>query len=141
MLRFVDPDATTTVEVEGVTFTIGYWPPREAEGIAAGFNRLRQMPDKDSPEAWEYAAGLYRRMVQYGVRGWIGWEGAPEPVLEDVEIHGRKYRRLDQRLLDGVSLSGALMAVARACLDWNTFTVEEKKTPEADPSPVAGSKA
>ncbi len=34
-LRFVDPDATTTAEVDGVKFTIGYWPPREAERVEA----------------------------------------------------------------------------------------------------------
>ena len=128
MLRYVDPDGTTTAEIEGVSFTVGFWPPRESERIARDIAVLQAAEDKDS-DAWkDRSAVLCRRMVQYGVRGWAGWEGAPEAVFEDEEIHGRKHKRLDPRLLDGVALSGALQALALACLGWNNLQESEKKT-------------
>lgn len=136
MFRFIDPDTTTTTTIAGVTFTVGFWPPRESERIAAGIAAIRNIAEQESAQAREGRLEVYRRMVQYGVRGWEGWEGAPAPNLEDEEIHGRKHKRLAARLLDGVSLSGALEALALACLQHNNLQKEESKSPTpSDPAP------
>ena len=136
-MRFVDPDLTTTTEIRGVTFTAGFWPPRESARFGAEIEALRRMEDKTSDEYRERALDLYRGMVGYGIRGWSGWEGAPAPVLVEEEIGGRKHRRLDARMLDGVSLSGVLEELALACLRHNNLTPEESKSdpPSGSPPP------
>lgn len=140
-LRFIDPDTTGEVEVAGVKFTVGFWPPRESERFAGQIEQLRKAADPASPEAMMLALDVHRGMVQYGVRGWTGWEGAPEAVIAEETIHGRKHKKLDDRLLDGLSLNGALEALALECLRWNNLTTQEKKTPARGEPEVPGAAA
>lgn len=126
-LRFIDPDATTAVEVEGVTFTIGYWPPRESQKIGAGLAALRKHEDGNTEAAREAALDVHRRMVEYGVRSWSGWDGVPGEV-ETERIHGRDHARVPSRILSALYLNNAIWPIGLACLKWNNLSEVEKKT-------------
>ena len=126
-LRFIDPDTTTTVEVEGVTFTIGFWPPREAEKIGAAIAAVRRHADPESEAARAAALDAHSRMIQYGVRGWSGWEGV-EAKMDAEAIHGREHPKVPEKVLRALYLNNALWPVGLACLRWNNLSDEEKKT-------------
>lgn len=129
-LRYVDPDATTTAEVGGVTFTIGFWPPREAERIGALVRRSRKLGE-DSAEGYDSAFEANRIAVQFGVRGWAKWEGGPDAAKElgSETIHGRAHPRLSDKATDALYHvpGGAFWSLAVAAFRWNSLQDEEKK--------------
>jgi len=124
-LRFIDPDATTTVEVDGVAFVVGFWPPREAERIGAGIKAVQRIEDKDSEEAREAGFDVHRRMVQYGVRSFAG---QVDGAIESEKIHGREHPKVSDRTLHQFYLNNAIWPLGLACLKWNNLSEEEKKT-------------
>mgnify|MGYP001568730432 CR=1 FL=1 len=125
-LRFIDPDATTTVEVDGVTFTIGYWPPREAEKIGAAIAAIRKSSDdRESEEARAASLDAHWRMVEYGVRGFTD---APDKAIESEKINGREHPRVSDRVMRQLYLNNAIWPLGLACLQWNNLSDTEKKT-------------
>ena len=124
-LRFIDPDATTTVEIDGVTFTIGYWPPREAEKIGALIVEAQRHADKTSEPARAASFEVHRRMVEYGVRA---FPGAPPDAFGKESIHGREHVRVSEKVLHQLYMNNALWPLGLACLKWNNLSEEEKKT-------------
>ena len=125
-LRFIDPDNTTTCEVDGVSFSIGFWPPRESEKIGAGIAAMKKLPP-DSEEARAAALDLHQRMVRYGVRGWSGWEGV-ESKPETERIHGHEHPIVSEKVVRALYLNNAIWPLGLACLRWNNLSEEEKKT-------------
>ena len=122
-LRFLDPDATTTAEVDGVVFTIGYWPPREAEKIGAGIAAIRKV-GQDTEEARRMAFEVHRRMVEYGLRA---FDGALAGAIETETIYGRTHPRVSDRVLHQLYLNHAIWPLGMACLKWNSLSEDEKK--------------
>lgn len=132
-LRFTDPSATKPVEVDGATFTVGFWPPRESARLAALVTALRKIEDQSSAQAREINLELHRKAVEYGIREWSGWDGAPDPkaAIESEEINGRKYPKVSALVLDSLCISGLVWDLGAACAEWNNLTPEEKKRSDA----------
>lgn len=133
-LRFIDPSSTRSVEIAGVSFTIGFWPPRESERIAAGIKAVKAHQDHpDSQEARDLALEVHRRCVRYGVRGWEKWEGGPDAsaAIETEEIYGVKHQVLSEPIVHALYINDAIWPLAMACIRWNNLDDEEKKRSDA----------
>ena len=124
-LRFVDPDSTTTTEVDGVVFTIGFWPPRESERIEALRSALRRCDDKASEEARGIGIEVHLLMVEYGVRAFTD---QPEGAVGKETIRGIEYSRVSGKTLRQLYLNDAIWPLGLACLRWNELSEAEKKT-------------
>lgn len=123
-LRFVDPDATTTAEVDGVKFTIGYWPPREAERVEALRAALRKCPNKDTEEARGIGLEVHLAMVEYGVRA---FDGQPADAFVRETVRGIEYTRVSSKVLRQLYINDAIWPLGVACLQWNELSELEKK--------------
>lgn len=120
---------------EAPTFTIGFWPPLEAEKAKLYVSKLRH--PKKAVEADETAEQLLRQsgidlaafwaMVRHGVRGWEGLGDIPCKT-EVVRIDGRDHTALSDESLQVVYHNGLLVALALECWKFNNLTEEEKKT-------------
>lgn len=128
-LRFIDPALTTTVDVDGVSFTVGYWPHREVARISALVAGVRKIADPDHPESRSLVMEANRRAVEYGVRGWSTWDGGPvsDNEMTEEDIGGRKYPRVSARVLDSMCTTGLIFDIGAAVFRWNDFGTEEKK--------------
>lgn len=128
MLRFIDPDNTTTFTHEGVTFAIGFWPPREAERIGGAIKAVRAL-DPESDEGRAKSIDLHMAMVEWGVRGWTGWDAFPaKDHVQTERIHGQDHTRLSTKAVRALYLNNAIWPVGLAALRWNNLSEEEKKT-------------
>ena len=140
----VHPDNTTEVQVpegKGPWFTVGFWPPREAERFNMMLEKIQKPLEELDPvrdqDEYMKAVGLnydtFRNMVAYGVRDWrdmVDVEGEPFlPHFEEaVEIDGRPHKALSDASIDDLYVNRLLVAVALKCWLFNTLTQEEKKT-------------
>ena len=126
-VRFIDPDMTKDVEVQGVAFTIGFWPPLKAERMGLTLGRLHKLGPVDlktaDPETAFAAIGLNREFcedaVRYAVRSWK-WDGAPAAEVKD--------GALSDKCVGALRLSGLLHELAAECMAFNTISEEEKKS-------------
>ena len=128
-VRYIDPDLTKDVTLDGVTFTLGFWPPVKAERIGLHLSKLRasgvkELKDAEPEKAYE-AIGINRELaedsVRYSVRSWK-WDGAPDAVLENGV--------LSDRCITALHLSGLLYPLSNECMAFNTLSEDEKKRPD-----------
>ncbi len=125
--RYVDPSSTSVVEVQGVKFTIGFWPPSKADRVNLALAKVRRLGAVDfltaDPEVACSAIGLNRDVleeaVRHSVRGWE-WEGAPPAVVVDGV--------LSSDCVDAIRLSGLILELSTKCMAFNTLDEEEKKS-------------
>lgn len=128
--RYIDPASTIEVTVQGVVFTIGYWPPLQGERINLALTKLRRMSDGTTidlatadPDTAFAAIGLNRGIaedaVRYSVRSWV-WEGAKPAALVDGV--------LSEQSVAALRLSGVLFELSFKCMDFNTVSEAEKKS-------------
>ena len=134
----VHPDMTADARVpdeEGApTFSIGFWPPRESERLGVLLTRLRKPradADPDDLDALVKESGLsldaFRDMARYGVRGWTGF-GSVVSSVEEVEIDGRKHKRLTADAVNALYVNRLLIPVALKAMAFNVLSEAEKKT-------------
>lgn len=152
-MRFVDPSATKIVVIDGTTFVIGFWPPRESELISLEMAAARKLAPEDlrlpsSEEAKAAGEAVYRHMVRYGLRSWKGWDGAPAPkdVLEKEVIRGQECVRVPDVILDVLSLGlgSALYELGAELMAWNNLGEHEAKksdVPSGSPPQSRGTSA
>jgi hypothetical protein len=128
--RYIDPDYTETVEIGGVSFVIGYWPPMQGERADLGITKLQRITGgekidfaKMEPDLAFKAIGINREMcedaVRYSVRSWT-WEGAPSAEMKD--------GALTEKCIRALHLSGLLYPLSARCFAINQLTEDEKKS-------------
>lgn len=150
--RAVHPSLTQDIRVpeddpNAPTFTIGFWPPLEAEKAKLYVSKLRKQQSGESPESAEdllrrarIDLQAFRDMARFGIRSWHGL-GELAAAVEYVEIDGRPHAALTQESCDILYHSGLLLPAALACWKFNNLTEEEKKTsrsPSSSPTSKNG---
>src|SRR5688500_12128733 len=104
--RAVHPSLTKELRVpeddpDAPTFTIGFWPPLEAEKAKLYISKLRrqQADQGDSAEDLLRRARVdlhaFRDMARFGVRNWTGLAELA-PSIEQIEIDGRQHVALTE---------------------------------------------
>ena len=128
------------------TFTLGFWPPIEAERAKIYVSRARRArPIDELEDAGEIVKRAttdleaFRTMARFGVRGWSGL-GALACSTVVVTTEGREQVVLSEEALDTLYHSGLLLAVALECWTFNNVTEAEKKT-SSSPSNSSTSKS
>lgn len=131
-------------DADAPTFTLGFWPPLEAEKAKLYVSAVRRRKDDDeeelSPEdaAKRASADLraFWNMARFGVRGWVGL-GEIACETETVQVDGRAHVALTDASCEALYHAGLLLPVALECWKYNNLTDEEKKTsssPSISPS-------
>ena len=120
-----DPDAPI--------FTIGFWPPLEAEKAKIYISKVRRMNSTSASDADELSrrasADLeaFWAMARFGIRAWSGVGDLP-CVTENVRLDARDHVALTDESLQILYHNGLLLPVALECWKFNNLTEEEKKT-------------
>lgn len=138
MIRFVDPDNTHSARIPDAdgapTFTLGFFPPREAERLGVVIAKIKKIGDVDpiadidkAIESSGLSLDVYMTVVRYGVRGW-SWPGGKSPEMGVEKIGKHEYPVLEQKSVDALYRSKLLFLVSLACLKFNTLQEEEKKS-------------
>lgn len=132
--KAVHPDLTEEVTpIEGgPSFTVGFWPPREAERLNVLLSDLKQ-PGEISPhddyDAYIKSIGLTLEavwdMAKYGVRGWSGF-GDFAPAFEEIESGRFKHKALADASVRLLYVNKLLIAVATKCWLFNSLTEEQR---------------
>lgn len=153
--RAVHPSLTQEVRVpdddpSAPTFTIGFWPPLEAEKAklyVSSLRRTQALGDAESGEVILRKARVdlhaFRDMARFGIRGWSGL-GDLACATEKIEIDGRLSIALTEESCDILYHGGLLLPVALACWRFNNLTEAEKKTsrsPSNSPFSMSGTPA
>ena len=133
--KAVHPSLTEEVRIpeDGPTFTIGFWPPREAERLRVVWARLKKPDEELDPikdfdrlvEKGNVGLDLYRAMCRWGVRGWTGF-GDVSCSTEEIEIDGRKHPSLTPEGLDAMYVNQLLVAVGLRCMAFNFLTEDQR---------------
>lgn len=145
--KAVHPDNTDTVrlpdgadEADQAEFTVGFWPPREAERFHAMLDEMRKPSQELNPvtEQDDYlkAIGLNYEvacdMVRFGVRGWSGLEDADgkaiAPDVGSVTIDGRVHPILGDGSIHMLYVNRLVAVLAMRCWVFNALTPAQKKT-------------
>lgn len=120
-------------DADAPIFTLGFWPPIEAEKAKIYISKVRRMNSSPASEADELSrrasADLeaFWAMARFGVRGWSGLGGL-SCLTESVRIDAREHVALTDESLQILYHNGLLLPVALECWKFNNLTEEEKKT-------------
>lgn len=117
---------------EAPTFTLGFWPPLEAEKAKIYISKVRRQNTGGTlPEELHRRAAIdleaFWAMTRFGVRSWSGLGELPCKT-EKVTLDGREHVVLTDESLQILYHSGLLLPVALECWRFNSLTEEEKKT-------------
>lgn len=130
----VHPDLTQEVQVpeeEGAPlFTVGFWPPREAERFKMTWADMQrtELDPVDQQDAYLKAVNINyevaRDMVRFGVRGWSGMRGADgKEMAPEFDAEGR----LSEASLDLLYVNNLLAALSIKAFLFNVLSEDEKK--------------
>lgn len=126
-----EPRRIPSDDPTGPVFTLGFWPPLEAEKAKIYVSKVRRASGgTDIAELVDRARvdlDAFWSMARFGVRGWSGL-GDLVSATERVSIDGREHVALSDDSMQVLYHSGLLLPVALECWRYNSLTDEEKKT-------------
>ena len=109
------------------TFTLGFWPPLEAEKAKIYISKVRRAHNLDPATEREELmrrAGVdlaaFWAMARFGVRQWSGLGDLPCHT-ETVKIDGREHHALTDESLQVLYHNGLLLPVALECWRFNSL--------------------